>query len=169
MEDKDKFVEDVYKYLNKHITYKMYKLSKWDREDIVQDAVLRAYENYLKNHDFTKACTCAHKFCADVIKQVDIKNHLDGSREDLIKQSYMYPDKHFYDKVLVESLKSDMVSVNYRLVLCAKLYYEDDLSMDSIASKLGVSRQMVKQILEMYKRRARCTTTVRREIEERYK
>lgn len=48
MEDKDKFVEDVYKYLNKHITYKSYKLSKWDREDIVQDAVLRAYENYLK-------------------------------------------------------------------------------------------------------------------------
>lgn len=91
------------------------------------------------------------------------------SREDLIKQSYVYPDKHFYDKVLVESLKSDMVSVNPRLVLCAKLYYEDDLSMNSIASKLGVSRQMVKQTLEMYKRRARCTITVRREIEERYK
>lgn len=169
MEDKDKFVEDVYKYLNKHITYKSYKLSKWDREDIVQDAVLRAYENYLKNHDFTKACTCTHKFCADVIEQVDIKNHLVDSREDLIKQSYVYPDKHFYDKVLVESSKSDMVSVNPRLVLCAKLYYEDDLSMNSIASKLGVSRQMVKQTLKMYKRRARCTTTVRREIEERYK
>lgn len=148
----DKFMVNMYNYLNGYLKRNHSNISKLDREDIAQVAAQGGYDKYSENCDEVKALAVAVDICEKLvsdISEVSDKNTSVFVRllpEDILDNEELLRTVRLeiWEKLLNSSKKPFMY------LLFAYLYYREGLSFAKIGMLCGVSPARVSQVTKKF-------------------
>lgn len=162
----DKFMLNMYNYLNGYLERNHSNISKLDREDIAQVAAQGGYDEYSENCDEIKALAVAVDICEKLvsdISEVSDKNMSVFVRflpEDVLDNEELLRTVRLeiWEKLLDSSKKPFMY------LLFTYLYYREGLPFKKIAMICGVSPARVSQVTKKFLRIIRSSRFVRQSL-----
>ena len=162
----NKFIMDMYNYLNGYMERNYENISKLDREDIAQVAAQRGYDEYLENGDETNAIIVAVDMCKKLVCDI---SELSSSKTSVF--AHYLPDDIFNNEELFRTVRLEVWET---LLKCAKkpfmyllftyLHYREGLSYKKIGMLCGVSAGRVDQVDKKFVRIIRGNRFVRQSM-----